>query len=172
MDLFEDVVENPQNHPPKLVELVDMLGEEYEKNGNSFSYKQLAELLHLFEKEGYTFDYGLDGEPHSLKVAEDVCIQKLKRFLELNFFTLWDVYKGILKDDKRFFYVTCLKSHNCTVDLGTDHRNGFAGAFIVESGLSQTEFYVELTKFLKRNAVVPPKPKKKSLKDWFRKNLK
>ncbi len=56
MDLFE----TPELIPDNVSEILDTFNEEAD------SYKECARLLSAVESIGYTFDYGLDGQPYDL----------------------------------------------------------------------------------------------------------
>lgn len=56
-DLFEEYESLPENVRTAI--------ESFDADGNS--YEECARVQKLVEKLGYTFDYGLDGEPYSLR---------------------------------------------------------------------------------------------------------
>lgn len=65
VDLFPELANNPQNFDPKLVSLVDEMQEKCASEGLSFT--ECFNYRLKLNKIGYTFDFGLDAEPHSLK---------------------------------------------------------------------------------------------------------
>lgn len=68
-DLFEKLSDNDSQFPDGLYEL--SLAMEYDLENNlGNAYEKLNLYLKLFENFGYTFDYGLSGEPYELKKIE------------------------------------------------------------------------------------------------------
>jgi hypothetical protein len=58
-DYFEEYDELPDN--------VGKLYDKYFSEEPTFDYKELANIRDEFEKEGWTFEFGLDGDPYELK---------------------------------------------------------------------------------------------------------
>ena len=63
-DYFEDLAEYPHYFPNGLYDLYMTMSEEMGSSG--LRYEGCADYFEKFEKFGWTFDYGLCGEPHSL----------------------------------------------------------------------------------------------------------
>lgn len=59
IDLFEDY----NNIPPKIKKILD----KYEKDFENGNYKGLTKALNLVRKNGYTFDFYLDGQAYGLR---------------------------------------------------------------------------------------------------------
>ena len=74
LDLFEDY----DNIPPKIKEILDQYEEDFE-DGN---YKGLAEALKLVRKNGYTFEYYLDGQAYGLR-PKNVPLSELKGYEQM-----------------------------------------------------------------------------------------
>lgn len=66
LDLFERYEELPEN----IQAIVQRYSEQLEV-GESDSYEVCKEFLDTLESHGYTFEYGLEGVPHSLKKCLD-----------------------------------------------------------------------------------------------------
>jgi hypothetical protein len=59
-----DLFEHPDLLPPDVQQLIEHWEE---KCINGISYEQCAEMQRQFNTMGYTFDYYLDAQPHSLR---------------------------------------------------------------------------------------------------------
>ena len=64
---FEHLNDCKDQYPEGLYELYVAMGWDLENNGGD-KYEKCATYKKLFENFGYTFDYGLDGEPIELKL--------------------------------------------------------------------------------------------------------
>lgn len=64
VDLFEDTESLPENVRNLLARYDVLFGEEC-------SYKCCREMLKEMERLGYTFEYGLEGEPYNLEILVD-----------------------------------------------------------------------------------------------------
>ena len=114
---MKDLFETPEMLPKKIQTLINKFEPQFEIGDK---YKACAELLKVLSKNGYTFEYGLDGSPFNLQKA-----------------IKWDeVRKGstvILLEDKEF------PSFGGTKDLikaGTYYVCGFWANVV---GLSKTK---------------------------------
>lgn len=74
LDLFEDY----DNIPPKIKEILD----EYQQDFEDGNYKGLAEALKLVRKNGYTFEYYLDGQAYGLR-PKNVPLSDLKGYEQM-----------------------------------------------------------------------------------------
>lgn len=65
---LEDLFYNYEKLPSKPKRIINYYMQKYE-DGN-YDYQDSKEFLEKMEKEGYTFDYGLDNEPYDLRKME------------------------------------------------------------------------------------------------------
>jgi len=92
--LFEFFASAPDKMPTEIEFLMTKYESQFEEG---LSYEQCREILKAFEKEGYTFDYGLDACPYDLKR-----IAKPKHFLDSEeFYNLMQYYRHASGDDQQ-----------------------------------------------------------------------
>jgi len=65
LDGFEKISIHPKRFKPEVVALCTEIYECFEKG--DLSYYKLAQYHKSMNKIGWTFDYGLDAEPHDLR---------------------------------------------------------------------------------------------------------
>ena len=70
---FRDLFEFYEDLPPHVVSIIDSYNEEKEP------YKECARVQKELQAVGYTFDYGLCGEPYNLRCINDIANLKLVR---------------------------------------------------------------------------------------------
>lgn len=63
---MEDLFENIKTLPKEIKDLIEEYSEKA-NTGGGVDYKDTKELQRKFEELGYTFEYGLDNEPHNLR---------------------------------------------------------------------------------------------------------
>ena len=76
IDLFEDY----ENIPPKIKKILD----NYENAFIDGDYKQLTEALNLVRKNGYTFEFYLDGQAYGLR-PKNVALKNLKGYEDIGY---------------------------------------------------------------------------------------
>ena len=59
---MKDLFETPELIPTNVMLVLNSINDEID------TYKELSRILSEVEKLGYTFDYGLDGEPYGLRL--------------------------------------------------------------------------------------------------------
>jgi len=81
--VLEDLFETPEMIPVAIQDIMDSADE------NKDPYKECQRMLEEVNKLGYTFEYGLDGEPHSLSImeGEDLLHYEAKKLLDEMGFT-------------------------------------------------------------------------------------
>lgn len=96
VDLFEDY----ENIPPKIKKILD----NYEDAFINGDYKQLTEALNLVRKNGYTFEFYLDGQAYGLR-PKNVALKNLKGYEDIG-------YNNHLDQ----------KSHNVNIKIGSTQK--------------------------------------------------
>lgn len=76
-----DYFEEYDKLPPKIRKLLDAMLDDSE--GANMDYRMIKKHLKKFEKAGWTFDYGLDGEPYDLHPMNESTINEMGSYAEV-----------------------------------------------------------------------------------------
>ena len=100
VDLFEDY----ENIPPKIKKILD----NYEDAFIDGDYKQLTEALNLVRKNGYTFEFYLDGQAYGLR-PKNIALKNLKGYEDIGYNKSKAVSKVLQLMDQDYSYSQAIK---------------------------------------------------------------
>lgn len=129
METEIDLFEQYELQPKELAIITDKWGE---KASRGLTYDDCAKFLNEVETIGFTFEYGLDGDPHSLRPMSSKEIDWLRKHNE-NQIPVLNTIINLFKENK---HSEAAKLINEQIKINNNYLSHSNRSFIIQSDIS------------------------------------